>query len=356
MAGCHVDGYDGVGHVRALVVHRRLRRVLQLGVERGVDGQSAFEQVGIRASVGVVLVEQQRTHVAGEKGIGVDAVGWCVGRRVQPQLLGLGIVVLLLRDVAGRQHAVEHHVAARQAGVRVHLGIKIGGRLRDAYERGGLRERQVERRHLEVVLRGRFDAVAAVPVVDDVQVLDQDVVFAEAFLQIDGQLGLADLALEGDVGRLFGQHGVAHELLGDGGSAFQVAAAQVVDEGARDTGDVHAFVLVETHVLGVDGAFQHVWADLLVRYRIALFQLELRQQRGFVACVHHRFAGCVGEVGVLDAGEVLRPAFHDAEGALNSCVADEAKGCHRDEEAPFHRMGAHFALFSPYFHRSTILP
>ena len=85
-------------------------------------------------------------------------------------------------------------------------------------------------------------------------------------------------------------------------------------------------------------------------------QLELRQQRGFVACVHHRFAGCVGEVGVLDAGEVLRPAFHDAEGALNSCVADEAKGCHRDEEAPFHRMGAHFALFSPYFHRSTILP
>ena len=118
LAGCHVDGYDGgvqvVGHVRALVVHRRLRRVLQLGVERGVDGQSAFEQVGIRASVGVVLVEQQRTHVAGEKGIGVDAVGWCVGRRVQPQLLGLGIVVLLLRDVAGRQHAVEHHVAARQ--------------------------------------------------------------------------------------------------------------------------------------------------------------------------------------------------------------------------------------------------
>ena len=44
------------------------------------------------------------------------------------------------------------------------------------------------------------------------------------------------------------------------------------------------------------------------------------------------------------------------QGALNSCVADEAKGCHRDEEAPFHRMGAHFALFSPYFHRSTILP
>lgn len=162
------------------------------------------------------------------------------GRRVQPQLLGLGIVVLLLRDVAGRQHAVEHHVAARQAGVRVHLGIKIGGRLRDAYERGGLRERQVERRHLEVVLRGRFDAVAAVPVVDDVQVLDQDVVFAEAFLQIDGQLGLADLALEGDVGRLFGQHGVAHELLGDGGSASRLAAAQVVEPKARrDTGDVH---------------------------------------------------------------------------------------------------------------------
>ena len=41
LAGCHVDGYDGgvqvVGHVRALVVHRRLRRVLQLGVERGGD-------------------------------------------------------------------------------------------------------------------------------------------------------------------------------------------------------------------------------------------------------------------------------------------------------------------------------
>src|SRR5699024_11718834 len=52
-----------------------------------------------------------------------------------------------------------HHVAALLAGLRVLLRVEVRRRLGDAHKGGSLRQRQVERRHLEVILRRRLYAV-----------------------------------------------------------------------------------------------------------------------------------------------------------------------------------------------------
>ena len=264
--------------------------------------------------------------------------------------------MLLLRDVARGKHAIEHRVAPFEARVGIFFRIEIRRRLRDAYERGRLGEREIGRRHLEIVLRRRLDAVAAVSVVDGVEVHEQDLVFAESLLHVDGQLGFADLAFERDVGGLVGEDGVAHELLGDGGRAFEVAAGQVVHERAGDAEQIHAVVLVKAHVLGIHRPLEDVRAHLVgALERFALLKAELGEHGGLVARVHDRLLRVVREVDVLDGRQVFRPAFHDAQDALHAPVGDEAQCGSHDKEGPFRAMGALFALFSPYLHDSIIL-
>ena len=265
--------------------------------------------------------------------------------------------MLLLRDVAGREHAVEHHVAALLAGLRVLLRVEVRRRLGDAHKGGSLRQRQVERRHLEVVLCRRLYAVAAVAVVDGVQVHEEYLVFGVHLLHVHRQLRFADLALERDVVGLLGQHGVAHELLRDGGGALERPAAQVDEHGACDAGKVHAGMLVEAHVLGVHRALEHVGAHLVGRgERVPLLKLELGQKRALVARVHRRLLRVVERVGARQAGEVARPIVYDVKHALDALIRHEAESRCCDKQEPFRGMGARFALFSPYFHGSTILP
>ena len=223
------DGLDvavrGVhGDERAVqpVFHRVVLRsacvvglVLQAHVKRRVDLQPTLEQVGIRAAVDVVGLHELVAHVAREVRVRVDALCGLVGGGIEHELFGHCLVVFVFRDVAGREHAFEHEVAALDAGLRVLFRVEPGRRLRDADKGGCLCQGQVLRRLLEIVVCSGLDPIAPVTVVDGVQVHVEDLFLRVLLLELQCKFRFAGLSLECDVRRLFRQRRVAHELLGD---------------------------------------------------------------------------------------------------------------------------------------------
>ena len=107
--------------------------------------------------------------------------------------------MFLLRDRSVREHAVEHDVATLRAVLGIVLGIVVRRRLRDAHKCRRLYKRKVDCALGEVVLRRGLDAVASRPVVDRVQVHEQDVFFGIRLLHLDGELGFANFAAKRDI-------------------------------------------------------------------------------------------------------------------------------------------------------------
>ena len=264
--------------------------------------------------------------------------------------------MFLLRDRSVREHAVEHDVATLRAVLGIVLRIVVCRRLRDAHKRRRLRKRKVDRALGEIVLRRGLDAVASRPVVDRVQVHEQDVFFGIRLLHLDGELGFPHLAAKRDVVRLVREERVAHELLRDGGCALEAAALQVVHECASDAVVIYTFMLVEPGVLRRDRAFQHIVAHLVLLDGFLVLQIELRQKGGAVV----RVDACLGAVGegvrVVHAGQLADPCVHDASHAEGPEADDKDERKRRNEHSPCWSMGAHFTVFSPYSHDSSILP
>ena len=303
----HGHGHlEGIARLLFLLGRSLLGGSLGRDVQRRDHLQTALEQLGGGIGVLALGVGQLVAHVAREVGVGQNAGHGGLGG-IQLDGLGFHRVGLLRRDDPIGHHAVEHGVAALQAVVRVVDGVVVGGRLRNAHERGRLVQREILGVLGEVTLGGSLDAVGARAVVDGVQVHEQDLVFGVLLLQLLGDVHLADLALEGDVAHLVGQDGVAHELLGDGGSALQLAAHEVVHECAGHAEVVDAGVGVEALVLGGNGALQYVLADLIERDRLAVLQLELGEQRRAVGGVDHGRLRRVVGVGVLVVRQIFQP-------------------------------------------------
>ncbi len=187
------------------------------------------------------------------------------------------------------------------------MGLLYVGDWGIPHEGGRLGQRELRGVLREVTLCGRLDAIRARAVVDGVEVHEQDVVLAVALLHLDGKIRLAHLAFQGDAVHFRDEDGVAHELLRDGGRALQVAAHQVVHEGAGDAHQVHAAMLVEALVLGGHGALQGVGTDLVDGHRLAVLELELGEHGLLVRCVHDGGKRGVERIGVLVVGQVLQP-------------------------------------------------
>ena len=152
----------------------------------------------------------------------------------------------------------------------------------------------------------RLDAIAAIAVVDDVDVHHEDVIFAVLTLDLRGDVHLAHLALDGDVVHLVEQDGIAHELLGDGRGAFGGAAGGGVDDDGTGNADgVDAAMLVEALVLGCDRSLEHVIDDLVLRNLDAIFEIELCEDRLAVIRVDGRDA----RVRVRTDGAVIGQAY-----------------------------------------------
>ena len=291
---------------------------LLVGLEGRVDVEAALQD-----GVGREVLQQQLAHVVGEVGVVADGVGELAG--VDDDLLGAGGIVLLLRDDLGLEHAVEHEVAALLARLEA-VGVKRvvdRRRVGDAHEQGRLGEGELARVLVEVGDARGLDAVGAVAVVDGVEVHVEDLVLRVLLLHLDGDVGLADLAAQRVLELLVREHGVADELLGDGGAAARVTAARdLAHHGAHDALGVDAVVVVEALVLGCDDALLHVVGDLVERHRAAVLQIVGRDL-GAVGVVDAR--GLRDEVGVGGGvvGEVLEPGAH--EGAQRERERDAEK-------------------------------
>ena len=172
-------------------------------------------------------------------------------------------------DDAVRLHLAEHQVAAAQ---RL-LGIeqrRVGRRaLGQAGQQSRFGQGQVLGVLGEVELRGGLKAVHAAAQVDLVAVEGEDLLLGEGALDLDGEIGLLDLADGGAVG---GEKEIARQLHGERGGALGAAvAAQVVPERAGDAEDVDAPVRLEALVFnGDDGLAQDRGKVVVVDHDAAL--------------------------------------------------------------------------------------
>ena len=133
------------------------------------------------------------------------------------------------------------------------------GRLGEAGEERRLAQVEVARVLREVRLRGCFDPVGEVAVVDLVEVGSQNPLLRPRVVELDREARLLQLPLHGPLVR---DVEVAHELLRDRGAALHdLAGADVCDDCPGDALRVDAAVGVEAAVLDCDRRFRDPRAD-----------------------------------------------------------------------------------------------
>jgi hypothetical protein len=266
------------------------------------------------------------------------------------------LVALLLRDAVVLEHVVDEDVAPLLVRLEV-LGL-VDAQRRGVVDRGdearGLRDAEVLRVDAVVVLRGGLDAVDAAAVVGDVEVAEQDVVLRELLLQADGEAHLLELAggrllrrlrvgLLARLGirlrerlRLLHEH-VLHVLHGDGARArLDAAADDVLGQGAERGLHVHAAVLVEARVLGVDGRRLGVVRHLVPADLLAVLRVELRELDG-LAALRRVQLGLLREVVDL---QVVRQVLEESDRVVGGEARDgDGRGDHRSDQHAGH--GAH---------------
>ena len=131
----------------------------------------------------------------------------------------------------------------------------------------------------EVGAHRGLDAVGAVPEIDGVQVLGEDLVLRPLALEVIGERRLAQFLEHRAVA--LGRERVLHELLRDRRAALRRSALQhVLHERARDAGVVDALVLVEAPVLDRDHGVLDVGRDLALLEQDAVL---VAGQRGDLA-------------------------------------------------------------------------
>ena len=238
------DGRARSGRITPVGVDRVTGVLLHLGVDRGVDAQAAAAD-----HAHAVALDQLLLHVVEEVRL---APGRVTRAALEPER-GLGGVARLgRRDVPVVDHCLQHLVAALDCGGRVAERVVLRGRLGQAREQRRLREREVlgglvEEGHGCGVHADR-GTTAHCPVGDRVEVLVEDPALGVLLLELGGQLGLPDLALEVALGIADVER--TDQLLGDRGSALHgFARLEVLDPRANDRVEVDALVLVEALVL-----------------------------------------------------------------------------------------------------------
>ena len=254
-------------HGSQTVAQRRLRRGLQLGIHRDLDGHPGSVDGGfaiLRDQLPADLVEIERARRLRRHG------------RKDDGLLHLG-VVLGARDVAVREHAIEDVDLPALGAIGMAARIDARRVLREPGEDGRLAEVDFPDVLVEVVERSFLDAVAGPAEIDLVQVEKEDVVLGEVSLQARGEQDLFQLPLPP---LLAGEEEVLHHLLRDGGGAEPLAPAQGIDDGGTDQGDgVDPRMLVEILVFGGDDRLQEDAGDLLHRNHRPAFLEELPDHR-----------------------------------------------------------------------------
>ena len=213
----------------------------------------------------------------------------------------------LFGDEAVGEHAVQHEVAAPEAGSVVAQWVEAAGRLDEAGEHRGLVHGQVQHVLVEVGLGRRLDAVGAVAEVHGVEVLEEDEVLA--VLVLESQRVPELLELPG--GRLFGvlDDRQLDVLLGDRRAALADATRLEVGAGRPDDGlQVDPVMVVEAFVLDGDDGVADELGDLVeATGACAILGSDKRGDEGAVPGDDDRRLGCLGN-GDLEGAGLVRVA------------------------------------------------
>ncbi len=222
--------------------------------------------------------KQLADHLGGEV-VAVARLGGRLGGGLDLQGTGALLRQLRVGDEALLLHVAKDEVAPLAGLLRIAERVVAVRRADQAGERGAVGDRQLVEPLAEVEARARLDPGHAdrplLAQVEIVEVQGQDAVLAEAQLQIKGQPGLGQLALQRAARR---EEEVLGELLRDRAAALHGAApGEVVPERARDAARVDAPMVVEPPVLGGDHGLLQRGRDLLGGGGLAAHLLGARQ-------------------------------------------------------------------------------
>ena len=221
------------------------------------------------------------------------------------------VPVLLERQiglVGGRQPASHHlveNLALQDASAIWMVDRRVAaGTVQLDHQHGGLGERYVAGRMLEVELGRRFDAVGSFAEIDQIEVPLQNLVLGEPALQLNRPPQLDQLAPDGDLGTV----GVDRpgKLLGNGRAAGPEASRDHVPGGADRIGYAKPAMLEKVAVLAGEERLYQVRRQLLIADDVSFLVAEelgddtavavedLGRQRRFVALVHVEAADVAG--------------------------------------------------------------
>ncbi len=247
--------------------HGGVGRLLIRAAQRRPDGQAA--------GIGVLPVGLEH-HLAGHLG---GELG--VRRQRLPQPLTdeerrfLRIFVHGVVDEAKFVHAPQHVLLAGLGPLGIGHRVEGGGRLRQSGQHRRLGDRDILERLAEVDLRRRGEPVGPLAEEDLVDVQLEDLVLAEARLDLPGQQHFAELARDRLLPR---EEEVACHLHGDGAGALLGAGTEIGPGGAHHRKIVDTPMLVEPFVLGGQNGLFHDIRDFLDLHHRPPFLAEFPQQ------------------------------------------------------------------------------
>ena len=182
-------------------------------------------------------------------------------------------LIFFVRQVALVVHLAEHvqlavavplRAVALLAFVLVNalgIGVEEGRVIGDADEAGALGGGQALQLLAEIFRRRALDAVAAPTQIDLIEVILHNEVFVVLLFKELSPENLHHLPLDGDA-LLLGQ--VLHQLLGDGGAAeLLIAAEEHIQAGLHRGNPVHTLMLIEPLILNGHRRVNHGLGDLV---------------------------------------------------------------------------------------------
>ena len=100
-------------------------------------------------------------------------------------------IVLLLRNIPGSKHTIEHHVAARGSSIGVYKRVVTRRRLRQTRNHSCLREGKIFGRGIKVGNCRSLNTICTMSKVNGVEVHIKNLVFGVNFFHLNGNICLA---------------------------------------------------------------------------------------------------------------------------------------------------------------------
>ena len=197
-------------------------------------------------------------------------------------------------------HAVDDVQLSATRPFRVANRVVGTRRFGQAGQHGGLRDRDVPERFVEISFAGRRKTISALAQENLVHVDLEDLVFGQQMLKFERQQNLVDLARIGLFGR---QVDVARDLHGDGRTTLAAHVAQVGQRGPYHALVVDPAVFIEPRVFTCQHGIGHDLGYVFEACQVAALFTELAQQHTFGRKHTQRknwtVVGQVGDIGQI---------------------------------------------------------